>query len=64
VADPADLAQADAERMGELARKREPYVLPAGPAGYCEGCGHHFDRLIDDKCGRCRDRLPKLNGNW
>lgn len=33
--------------------------IPKGTAGECAGCGDYFSRLVDDMCGKCRDKFSK-----
>ena len=59
--DAADLA--DALQAAEVARglARITAAIPAGVPGECEGCGEHMPRLVDGRCGFCRDgRRPPL----
>ena len=46
-----DLAAADLARS--IAAARLP--IPAGVPGVCEGCGEDMPRLVDGRCGYCRD---------
>ena len=34
--------------------------IPIGEAGERQGCGDYFTRLVDDLCGRCRDKFSKF----
>lgn len=44
-----------------VSRARVP--IAAGAAGECDDCGHYMLRLVDGRCGFCRDgRLPP--DNW
>jgi hypothetical protein len=36
-----------------LRAAREP--MPAGEPGECDGCGEQMPRLVDGRCGYCRD---------
>ena len=38
---------------------RRAAEIPIGEAGECQGCGDYFTRLVDDLCGRCRDKFAK-----
>jgi len=38
---------------------RRAAEIPVGEAGECQGCGDYFTRLVDDLCGRCRDKFAK-----
>ena len=38
---------------------RRASEIPIGEAGECQGCGDYFTRLVDDLCGRCRDKFAK-----
>jgi hypothetical protein len=61
MADVVDLAH-DIEQeqlRHSLARLRAP--IPAGEPGECEQCGEDMPRLVDGRCGYCRDgRRPPL----
>lgn len=46
-----DIAAADLERGIRAARAE----VPLGVAGECEECGEDMPRLIDGRCGYCRD---------
>lgn len=39
---------------------RRAAEIPIGEAGECQGCGDYFTRLVDDLCGRCRDKFARL----
>lgn len=67
MADEADLAQERMEREEALAAPRAPYVLPAGVAGDCNGCGEPSGRLVAGLCAHCREPHPSrriMNGSW
>ncbi|MCG7348953.1 conjugal transfer protein TraR [Sphingomonas sp. ACRSK] len=55
MADEVDQANAIAEAHLErsLAAARAP--IPAGQPGECEQCGEDMPRLVDGRCGYCRD---------
>ena len=38
---------------------RKAAEIPVGIAGECSGCGEYFGRLVDDYCGRCRDKFER-----
>ena len=38
---------------------RKAAEIPKGTAGECDGCGEFFPRLVDEMCGRCRDKFAK-----
>ncbi len=38
---------------------RRAAEIPIGEAGECDGCGDYFTRLVDDLCGRCRDKFAR-----
>lgn len=38
---------------------RKAAEIPIGTAGECDGCGEFFPRLVDEMCGRCRDKFSK-----
>jgi RNA polymerase-binding transcription factor DksA len=46
-----DLAAADLARG--IAAARAP--IPAGEPGECEDCGEEMPRLVNGRCGYCRD---------
>jgi len=58
----ADLGDMATEIEGEhlaagIARAKAP--IATGAAGQCDECGHWMPRLVDGRCGFCRDgRLP------
>ena len=59
MADQFDLAQQyeEMDRAQALAAARAP--IPAGTPGECDGCGEDMPRLVNGRCGYCRDgRLP------
>ena len=39
---------------------RKAAEIPKGTAGECDGCGEYFTRLVDDMCGKCRDKFSKF----
>lgn len=45
------------DRVKEAMRRASE--IPVGEAGECQGCGDYFTRLVDDLCGRCRDKYAK-----
>jgi predicted amidophosphoribosyltransferase len=47
-----EVAMATTERAIALAAK----PIPPGEPGRCAYCGGDFARIINDACGRCRDR--------
>ncbi|QNQ09289.1 conjugal transfer protein TraR [Sphingomonas alpina] len=55
MADEADLAaEIEAEHLARgIAAARQP--IPEGKAGECDGCGEDMGRLVNGKCGYCRD---------
>lgn len=55
MADDVDHANAITEAHLErsLAAARAP--IPAGQPGECEQCGEDMPRLVDGRCGYCRD---------
>lgn len=60
MADAADDAQLlyEAHLTRSIAAARVP--IPAGVAGECGECGDHMPRLVDGRCGFCRDgRKPR-----
>lgn len=38
---------------------RKAAEIPKGTAGECDGCGEYFTRLVDEMCGKCRDKFAK-----
>lgn len=44
---------ADHHLARSIAAARQP--IPAGEPGECEGCGEEMPRLVDGRCGYCRD---------
>lgn len=38
---------------------RRAAEIPVGEAGDCDSCGEFFTRLVDGRCGRCRDKFAK-----
>lgn len=38
---------------------RQSAEMPVGEAGECAGCGDWFPRLVNEMCGRCRDKFAK-----
>jgi len=38
---------------------RKAAEIPVGSAGECSGCGDYFSRLVDEMCGKCRDKFAK-----
>ena len=38
---------------------RKAAEIPKGTAGECDGCGEYFTRLVDEMCGKCRDKYAK-----
>lgn len=55
MADDADRAQADIEKMEEELSRKPRYEMPAGEAGECARCGEVKPRLVNGCCARCRD---------
>jgi RNA polymerase-binding transcription factor DksA len=55
MADPVDDANeiAAAELARSIAAARVP--IPAGEPGECEDCGEEMPRLVNGRCGYCRD---------
>ena len=39
---------------------RKAAEIPVGTAGECAGCGDYFSRLVDDMCGKCRDKFARF----
>ena len=39
------------------AARKKAADIPKGSAGECEYCGEHFERLVNNACGRCRDEF-------
>lgn len=52
-ADTAELFRSIAENKARQACA----VLDTGESGECIECGHEFSRLVNGRCGRCRDEL-------
>lgn len=44
---------ADEHLARSLAAARQP--IPAGEPGQCEQCGEDMPRLVNGRCGYCRD---------
>lgn len=62
MSDIVDLAQQlEAERV-VWALARISGTIPVGTQGECDGCGENMPRLVDGRCGYCRDgRRPPLS---
>lgn len=56
MADDADRAQEDMERIEEERNKHLKYDIPPGDAGDCDLCGRWSGRLIHGVCAPCRDK--------
>ena len=60
MADEADRGNDNAEykTANALADIREQAnQIPVGEFGKCVECGYYFDRVVNHRCGRCRDLL-------
>jgi hypothetical protein len=58
MADDADLASKhieDVEQDKVTAIQRAAAKIPEGEPGECDDCEDYFIRLVDRRCGRCRD---------
>lgn len=45
------------EEMRNRAYAEQAARIPVGEPGICEECEEHFSRLVEGRCGRCRDEL-------
>ena len=43
--------------LGVLQARAAVGRMDAGEAGECDNCGSYFTRLVNGKCGFCRDAL-------
>lgn len=62
MADIADRAQDEMEKLDELRGPRPEYDIPPGVEGDCDFCGEWSGRLVGGMCAPCRDRLARLAG--
>jgi hypothetical protein len=61
VSDDADLAAELAEAAVAARLRAIDATIPAGAPGECDDCGEQMPRLVDGRCGFCRDgRRPPL----
>jgi hypothetical protein len=56
----ADMIE-DAERDALRRASRLASTMPVGEPGECSYCGEYFARLVNDACGRCRDKRAKYH---
>lgn len=66
MADLADVSEKDTsflEEVGIARIRHEAQSIPKGSPGTCQGCQEYFERLVDDKCGRCRDLEARIRVN-
>lgn len=60
MADEVDIANDYAERRAAKALeeiRNQANLIPTGNPGECAECGEYFSRLVNHRCGRCRDEL-------
>lgn len=62
MADIADRAQDEMEKLDELRGPRTPYEVPPGVEGDCGMCGEWSGRLVGGFCAPCRDKLARISG--
>ncbi|HVJ00630.1 MAG TPA: conjugal transfer protein TraR [Sphingomonas sp.] len=55
MADLADRANECLAEHLELSLRAARAAIPAGLPGECEECGEDMPRLVDGRCGYCRD---------
>lgn len=55
MADEIDQANELAEQHLERSIRAARVAIPAGVPGECEECGEDMPRLVDGRCGFCRD---------
>ena len=63
MADDADNASEKSLREEEM--RKQSYAeqaarIPVGEPGVCEECDEYFTRLVEGRCGRCRDELAGI----
>lgn len=60
MADDVDKAAVLADQHLEHSLRAARAAVPAGIPGECEQCGEDMPRLVDGRCGYCRDgRAPR-----
>lgn len=59
MADDADRAQDEMEKLEELRKPKGDYKyeIPEGSSGNCELCGEWSARLVGGACAPCRDKF-------